>query len=229
MVKSVLCWALFATLSLVTTIGKAAGIAPFDIDKEAQVLSTKSQNLDPQIIKLGLQAYLKAREQGLDQQGLLTIVNFYQPSYADRLYVFDLKSNSLLFKELVAHGKNSGGVVPTSFSNNPNSLKSSLGVFLTQNTYLGHHGYSLRLAGLERGINDLAATREIVMHAAGYVSNAFARTYGRLGESWGCFAVNPNVSAQLINTIKGGSLIFAYYPDRRYLSSSHYVGGGFHL
>jgi len=215
------------------TVGEAnssAGIfaasnsnSPFDINAEALKLSTEAQNLDPKVIKLGLEAYYKAHNEGLDKQQILTIVNYDQPSTNPRLYVFDLKSNNLLFKELVAHGKNSGGNVPTSFSNSPSSLKSSLGVFLTENTYIGHHGYSLKLAGLEKGFNDMAAAREIVVHAANYVSGAFAQAHGRLGKSWGCFAVNPSIASSLISTIKDGTLIFAYYPDQNYLSRSRFL------
>lgn len=195
----------------------------FDINAVAAKLSAKAETLDPNIVKLGLEAYLKARAQGLDKGQILTIVDYQKPSTQPRLFVFDLKTNNLLFKELVAHGKNSGDNMATSFSNSPSSLKSSLGVFLTSNTYFGHHGYSLRIDGLERGINDMAASRAIVVHAADYVSNAFARAHGRLGKSWGCFAVDPSVSSALISTIKGGTLIFAYYPDQHYLTHSNYV------
>lgn len=199
--------------------------ATYNIDAEAQKLSLQAQNLDPQIIKLGLAAYLKARGEGLDPQQILTIVDYHQPSTNARLFVFDLKHDNLLFKELVAHGKNSGENYSTSFSDSPSSLKSSLGVYLTQNTYVGHHGYSLRLAGLEKGFNDMAAARAIVVHAADYVNQAFARAHGRLGKSWGCFAVDPAVAGSLINTIKNGSLLFAYYPDRNYLSNSAFIQG----
>lgn len=195
----------------------------FDIDAQARKLSAEARNLDPRVVKLGLEAYSKARGAGLDQEQILTIVDYHIPSTQPRLFVFDLKTNNLLFKELVAHGKNSGDNVPTSFSNAPSSLKSSLGVFLTQNTYIGHHGYSLRLAGLERGFNDMAAAREIVVHAANYVNTAFAHAHGRLGKSWGCFAVDPTIASSLISTIKGGTLIFAYYPDHNYLSRSSFL------
>ncbi len=198
-------------------------IGSFNLDSEARLLSARAQNFDPQVIKMGLQAYLKLRGQGLDPQQVLTIVDYSLPSTKPRLVVFDLKSNNVLFKELVAHGKKSGGNVPTSFSNSPQSLKSSLGVFLTGHTYSGHHGYSLKLHGLEKGFNDMAAARDIVVHAANYVNEAFAHAHGRLGASWGCFAVRPTVSSALINTIKDGTMIFAYYPDRNYLSKSSFL------
>lgn len=211
------------TCSLFSTLACAYPMNYFNINSEARLLSYKAQNLNPQVIKLGLQAYLRARAEGLDQQQLLTIVDYSKPSWQRRLWVFDLKDNNILFQELVAHGKNSGRSIPTSFSDDPRSLKSSLGVYLTRGTYTGKHGYSLRLAGLERGYNDMAEAREIVVHAASYVSDSFARVHGRVGCSWGCFAVNPGVSTHLINTIKGGSLVFAYYPDRNWLSHSSFL------
>lgn len=193
------------------------------LDSQAKLISAKAQNLDPHVLKLGLQAYLKAKQQGLEQKDLLTIVDYTKPSTETRLWVIDLKENNVLFQELVAHGKNSGDNLPTSFSNQPSSLKSSLGVFITEDTYVGKHGYSLRLAGLEKGINDMAEARDIVVHAAAYVGEQFAKIHGRLGRSWGCFAVNPKIAPSIINTIKGGSLVFAYYPDRHWLSHSPFL------
>lgn len=195
----------------------------FDINTVAAKLSAEAETLDPKIVKMGLEAYLKAKSQGFAREQILTIVDYNQPSTQPRLYVFDLKTNNLLFKELVAHGKNSGGNHPNSFSNAPSSLKSSLGVFVTSKAYVGQHGISLRINGLEKGINDMAASRAIVVHAANYVSHAFARAHGRLGKSWGCFAVDPNIASSLIKTIKGGSVIFAYYPDQHYLAHSNYL------
>lgn len=193
------------------------------LDTQAKLISAKAQNLDPYVVKLGLQAYSKAKEQGLDQKELLTIVDYTKPSTEPRLWVINLKDNNILFQELVAHGKNSGDNIPTSFSNQPSSLKSSLGVFLTEDTYVGKHGYSLRLAGLEKGVNDMAQARDIVVHAATYVGGQFAKIHGRLGRSWGCFAVNPKIATSIINTIKGGSLVFAYYPDRNWISHSLFL------
>lgn len=190
---------------------------------QVKILSAKAPSLNPEAIKLGLQAYNKVRQEGMDQQQLLTIVDYSKPSTERRLYVFDLKQNNVLFREYVAHGKNSGGNVPTSFSNSPSSLKSSIGVFVTQQTYIGKHGYSLRVNGLERGINDMAASRAIVMHAASYVGADVASKYGRLGKTWGCFGVSPRAAGPIINTIKGGTVLFAYYPDRNYMRHSRFM------
>ncbi len=194
-----------------------------NIDTLATTLSTKAQNLDPQVAKLGLIAYSKAHAQGFDPQQVLTIVDYSKPSTETRMWVFDLKTQALLFQNLVAHGKDSGNDVPTSFSDFPSSHKSSLGLFVTEQPYIGHHGYSLRLAGLEKGFNDMAAARDIVVHAANYVSEQFAAVHGQLGRSWGCFAVNPKVATPIINSIKDGTLLFAYYPDHNWLNHSSYL------
>lgn len=197
--------------------------AASSIDAQAKLLSAKAQNLSPQVVKLGLEAYDKARAQGLDAQQLLTIVDYSKPSTEPRLWVLDLKTDKVLFQELVAHAQNSGGNIPTTFSDTPSSHMSSLGLYLTEQTYDGHHGNTLRLAGLEKGFNDKAQSREIVMHAANYVSQTFADIHGRLGRSWGCFALNPAVAQPVINTIKGGTLLFAYYPEQSWLEHSSYL------
>ena len=139
------------------------------------------------------------------------------------LFRSDLEANRLLFEELVAHGKNSGGNIPERFSNTPGSLMSSMGVFRTANTYYGKHGYSLRLEGLEEGFNDKSMERAIVMHAARYVDPELGRKMGRIGRSLGCPAVRPAVSRQIIDTLRGGALLFAYYPDEEWLLESQFL------
>lgn len=194
-----------------------------DITKQAKVLSKEAPGLNPEVAKLSLVAYNKAREQGLDTQQVLTIVDYSKPSTEPRMWVFDLKTNQLLFQELVAHGSNSGDNVPTSFSDDPSSHKSSLGLYITKQPYVGHHGYSLRLAGLEPGYNGTAESRDVVVHSANYVSEEFAKIHGRLGRSWGCFALSQKSAQPVINTIKDGTLLFAYYPDQKWLSHSNYL------
>jgi len=194
-----------------------------DINATARMLSAQSKALDPDVLKLGLKAYINAHQHGLAQKELLTIIDYSKPSTENRFWVVDLKNNRVLFETLVAHGKNSGDNFATHFSNQPQSLASSFGVFLTGNTYLGHHGYSLKLRGLEPGVNDKAQTRALVVHAASYVNQMIAHHFGRLGRSWGCPALNPAIAGPVINTIKGGTLIFAYYPDRRWLSHSWFL------
>jgi len=151
---------------------------------------------------------------------LLTVIDYSLPSTQPRLFVFDVEQRVLLFRELVAHGKNSGENLTTRFSNKESSLATSLGLFVTAGTYMGGNGYSLRLNGLDRGFNDRAMSRAIVMHGAPYVSESMARKLGRLGRSWGCPAVSPKVAAKLIDTLKDGSPIFAYYPDPEWLRAS---------
>jgi len=175
------------------------------------------------VIKVGLTAYQKARKQGLDGKELLTIIDYSKSSRDRRLLVFDMKSQKVLFNTWVAHGKNSGGENATSFSNSSRSLKSSLGVFVTSDTYTGKHGESLRVQGLEPGVNDNAYRRDIVFHSAAYVGEDVARTRGMVGRSWGCMAVDPNTIKPLINTIKGRTLVVAYYPDENWLKSSSFL------
>lgn len=188
------------------------------LDTQAKLLSKQAVTLDPKAIKLGLEVYYKARGEGLDSQQLLTIVDYSKPSVDPRFFVFDLKSNQLLFQELVAHGQNSGDNVPDAFSNSPSTHMSSLGPYITEQTYVGHDGYSLRLKGLQKGFNDMAESREIVVHGASYVNENIAQTLGRLGRTWGCFGLPKTVAPHVINTIKGGTLLLAYYPDRHWLS-----------
>jgi hypothetical protein len=134
--------------------------------------------------------------------------------------VLDLATGETLFHELVAHGQGSGNDLATSFSNNPDSHQSSLGLYKTADTYVGRNGYSLRLDGLDMGFNDRARERAIVMHGAPYVSEAFAKAQGRLGRSWGCPALGDDVAREVIDSIKGGDLVFAYYPDQAWLNGS---------
>ncbi len=155
----------------------------------------------------------------------LTVIDYSKPSTAKRLWVFDLRSHQLLYAELVAHGQGSGDNVATAFSNEPDTHRSSLGLFEAAGTYIGKDGYSLRLNGLDVGFNDKARERAIVMHGAAYVSEAFARAHGRIGRSWGCPALPVAVARQVIDHIKGSGLVFAYYPDQRWLAGSKYLGG----
>jgi hypothetical protein len=155
----------------------------------------------------------------------LTVIDYSKPSSEKRLWVFDLRSRELIYEELVAHGQGSGATVATQFSNEAETHRTSLGLFKTDTTYVGKNGYSLRLDGLDRGINDRARERAIVMHGAPYVSPEFVKATGRLGRSWGCPAISAAVAKQVIDRVKGGGLVFAYYPDARLLKTSKYLGG----
>lgn len=168
---------------------------------------------DPVVLARGLRAFARARARGETRRSVLTLIDFRLPSDAKRLWVLDLADRRVLFHELVAHGENTGRAWAKSFSNRLGSHQSSLGTFITGDTYVGRHGYSLRLQGMDPGINDRAMERAIVVHGAYYVSAEFVARYGRLGRSWGCPALPMDVAAPVIDTIKHGSVLFAYYPD----------------
>lgn len=155
---------------------------------------------------------------------ILAVIDYSRPSSEPRLWVFDVVTQKLLFEEYVAHGRNSGGDRAERFSNKIGSLESSIGAFENAGTYVGHNGYSLRLRGLEPGFNDQAMARAIVIHGADYVNDGLVRAQGRLGRSFGCPAVRRDIARSLIDTLDGGSFLFAYYPDPSWLSSSHYLG-----
>jgi hypothetical protein len=160
-----------------------------------------------------LRAYERARRLGvISNARLLTLIDYTKPSVVPRLWVIDVTSGDVLYHELVAHGRGSGDNQATLFSNDTDSHMSSLGLYITGEAYAGHNGYSLRLQGLDPGVNDHAAARAIVIHGAPYVSEEIGQRLGRLGRSWGCPAVRPDVARPLIDTIKGGSVVFAYGP-----------------
>ena len=172
---------------------------------------------NPTVIELALKATDCAAAQGLPPSDRLAVIDYSLPSTTPRLWVFDLAKHKLLFHELVAHGRNSGANHATQFSDRMNSLQSSLGLFRTLGTYDGHNGYSLRMEGLDPGFNSHALERALVIHGAAYVDPALARSAGRIGRSWGCPAVPTRVARPLIDALKGGQYVFAYYPDARWL------------
>ena len=157
------------------------------------------------------------------KKNILSIVDYTRPSTEVRFFVIDIEHKRLLYKCLVAHGKNSGDNYAKSFSNDTESLKSSLGFFLTAETYSGNHGYALKLDGLEKNINDNARVREIVIHGADYVSDEFIKKYGILGRSWGCPALPVDISKVIIDKISGGSCLFIYSDDKYYKLNSVFL------
>lgn len=196
-------------------------------DDLARALAAAAPGANSQVIELAVRAARCAREQGqLDALRRLAVIDYSLPSTQPRLWVFDLQRQRLLFEELVAHGRNTGEQRAERFSNTLGSKMSSIGLFLTADTYFGSNGYSLRLQGLEKGFNDLAMERAIVMHGAPYVSQAIAERLGRLGRSWGCPAVRQEMARAIIDTLKGGTLLFAYYPDSKWLSESEFLSCG---
>ena len=190
------------------------------------VLSGLAPTANPEVIGLALAATDCASEQGQPPSDRLAVIDYSKPSTEPRLWVFDLTRRTLLYHELVAHGRNTGENLATMFSNRPESWQSSLGLFRTRNTYSGRNGYSLRMEGLEPGTNDHAMSRALVIHGADYVSPAFASQQGRIGRSHGCPAVRTAIARPLIDTLKDGQYVFSYYPETRWLSTSRYLKCG---
>jgi hypothetical protein len=186
-------------------------------------LAATAPELDREVLRLALDAVACARADRTSDSTVLTVIDYSLPSTVPRLWVFDLDQRELRFRELVAHGKNTGENHATEFSNRHGSKQSSLGLFKTAGTYHGRNGYSLKLHGLEEGVNHNALDRTIVLHGAWYVTEDFARQHGRLGRSWGCPAVRTEVAEPLIDAIKGGSFLFVYYPDEKWLDTSGYL------
>ena len=171
--------------------------------------------LDADVFALALQSATSAIERGTAAlPSTLTVIDYSKPSTEPRMWVFDVHTHALLFHELVSHGRGSGTKMAKEFSNAADSNMTSLGLFKTAEPYVGHNGYSLRLDGLEKGVNDHARDRAIVIHGAPYVNASTAKANGYLGRSLGCPAVRPEIAHQLIDTLKGGGLIFAYYPEQ---------------
>lgn len=179
--------------------------------------------MSPAVWDAASRAWACAQSRGTVEDPIVTVIDYSLPSTERRLWVVDMNTDELLFHELVAHGTHTGERDATRFSNTPESRQTSLGVFKTAETYVGKHGLSLRLDGLEPGVNDNARTRDIVIHGADYVSDTFASTHGRLGRSWGCPAVRKEISRSLIEKIAGGTLLVAWYPDERWTRSSTYL------
>lgn len=207
-------------MGVLLAIGLLGDCVAAEIDATlARDLAIAAPRADRRVLGLAVTA-LACAERGVLNARRLVVIDYSLRSTLPRLWLFDLETRRLLLEEHVAHGKGSGEDHAFRFSNEPGSLQSSLGLFRTTETYMGRHGYSLRLEGLEPGINDRASERAIVMHGAPYVSDEAMRQLGRLGRSGGCPAIRMEIAADLIDEIRGGQYLFAYYPDREYLASS---------
>lgn len=161
----------------------------------------------------------------LKKTSVLSICDFTQSSSSKRMYVIDVAHKKLLFNTYVSHGMNSGVEYATSFSNRPESFKSSLGFFVTSKTYVGRNGLSLKVKGLEKGYNDLAAKRHIVLHGSDYISPEYLKDNGEMGRSLGCAAIPNAMSPKIIKTIRNGSCLFIYHPSVKYLTHSNIING----
>jgi len=211
---------LITQLLLFSTLGPVESSAYYDrTDLKTLYENCKLDSLlSFEIFRLAMTGFEKVT--GLQNKKIITIIDFSKPSVQERFFVIDLDNKQVLYKALVAHGKNSGENLAESFSNDSKSLKSCLGFFLTAETYIGKHGYSLRLNGLEPGINDNARNRSIVIHGADYVSADFVNQHRRLGRSWGCPALPINCSKEIIDKISNGICLFVFANDPEYLKVS---------
>lgn len=205
-----------------------AAVAAPSADDLTPVLARAAPAADREVLRLATLAMACAQRQpGVEfDPDRLAVIDYSRPSTEPRLWIFDLEHRRLLHEEWVAHGRNSGENLTARFSNRSGSYMSSLGAFVARETYVGGNGYSLRLDGLEPGFNDRARERAIVIHGAPYVDPQAARLQGRLGRSLGCPAVRPKVAHALIDSLRGGAFVFAYYPDREWLDRSRLLACG---
>lgn len=219
----------YAVSEVATIAGRAAGEASA-IVAEANVLyedmSLEARGLTKEAFTDAFIGYKKLLNEGMIRKAnLITVVDFSQSSRSKRMFILDVDSHEIVLQTYVAHGRNSGKEYATSFSNSPESHKSSLGFYLTKGTYRGQHGESLILGGLEKGINDNAEARKIVIHGAAYIGEQHLNANPFTGRSHGCPAVANKLSKKIINIIKDGSLLFIYHPTASYLNRSRILNG----
>lgn len=210
------------------SLNDSSSVAADEMDADAlyEMLDLDRKGLSRKAFEYALKGYHHLLEKRLiSKPGYLTICDFSQSSKHKRLYLLDMVNNEVLINTYVAHGRNSGGEFASRFSNRPSSLQSSLGFFLTANTYMGENGFSLRVRGLEPGYNDKAMARHIVIHGAGYIDEQWLIRSSTMGRSYGCPAVPQDECAPLINTIKDGSVLFIYHPSANYLKHSKILNG----
>jgi hypothetical protein len=222
-------------VSIVTTFNDSASSGKTYIPNETakdkapdaySLMDLEEKGLSKKVFDLAMQGYNKLIKKRLVRnRNVITIADFSKASDQKRLYVIDLKRNKLMFQSLVAHGRNSGLEYANSFSNENDSHKSSLGFYVTMNTYTGDCGYALKLKGCEKGFNDHAYERAIVVHGSEYVTDQFLKSNGFLGRSFGCPALPKKISKKIIDVIKNGSCLFLYHPTQKYLLTSPILHG----
>jgi hypothetical protein len=215
-------WAAAASLAIGLS-AHAGSRAAEPLGQLAQAIHAQAPNISVRAISTAVGAWFEAKRDHLTDKPLVTIVDFSLPSGKRRLAVANVQTGKVLFYTYVAHGKGSGLEYATRFSNTPGTDASSLGVYLTGQTYYGEHGYSLRLRGLDPGFNTSAYDRAIVIHGAWYVGRTFARDHGRVGRSWGCFALSQRVESSIVRLIRGATVLVGYYPDPKWLRSSPFL------
>ena len=192
-------------------------------ERLAAELAARAPGLEPVVLRHAVSAMQCAIRHGAQTAERLAVIDFSLPSSERRLWIFDLAERELVLADYVAHGNRTGDNFATAFSNTVGSHQSSLGLFRAAESYHGKHGYSLRMDGLEPGVNDRARERAIVIHGADYVDPSWIPVQGRIGRSQGCPAVRPEIAATVVDSLKGGQFVFAYYPDQDWLQSSAYL------
>lgn len=188
-------------------------------------LQLKKVGLSKQAFEYAWKGYTNLKRQGMLIKDVLSICDFTQSSRRKRLYIIDLEKMKLVLNTFVAHGRNSGSEYARTFSNSHESHKSSLGFYITESTYYGGHGLALKIKGVEKGFNDQADERNIVVHGSDYVGSNFIRHNKFNGRSFGCPAVPAKQTSTVINTIKEGSCLFIYHPTKKYISQSKILNG----
>lgn len=216
----------YLLLSMVPVLNRA-GINESVLNEASSIdvytaLKLADDQLSKDVFSLAIKGLKKLDAEGkLNNPNIVTIADYSQSSNKKRLYVIDLKNRKLLFNTYVAHGRNTGDEYARSFSNEEGSLKSSLGFYITEHPIVGSHtGYALMINGVEKGFNDHAVKRAIIIHAADYATENFIKEHGRLGRSLGCPALPPDMNKPIIESIKGGTCLFIYNPDNQYISGS---------
>ncbi len=193
---------------------------------EYTLIGLARKGLSKEVFELALKGYNNlVKKRMVRNKNIITVIDFSKPSNQKRLYVIDLKRKKLILQSLVAHGRNSGLEYATDFSNEIDSHKSSLGFYITMSTYTGDHGYALKLKGCEKGFNNKAYDRSIVIHGSEYVTEQFLRSNGFLGRSFGCPALPEKINKKVIDVIKNGSCLFLYHPTKKYLLTSPVLNG----
>jgi hypothetical protein len=191
-----------------------------------QEMNLGASGLNEEAFEYAYVGYQRLRKRRLLHKAtILSVCDFSQASSEERMYVIDILNKKLLYRTYVAHGINSGKEYANSFSNRQNSHKSSLGFYITRQSYYGDNGLSLRIKGMDRGFNDMARRRNIVIHGAPYVSTRILKKYGIMGTTFGCPAIPDDMSSKIIPVIKKGTCFFIYYPSQRYLAASSVLNG----
>lgn len=221
---SLFAFVLFTSFSNIPSSNNSLLITPSKkIEKPISMAASVYETMDKKEFSMpsfecfnqALEGFYKLKEKGLVERDVITLIDFTKSSNQKRLWVIDLENNVVLFNTLVAHGKNSGEEFANSFSNKSESFQSSLGFYITGEVYNGKHGMSLKLDGLEKGFNDNARNRAVVVHGADYVSESFIKNHNRLGRSQGCPAVPVEMNEKIINAIKGKSCLFIYHSSKK--------------